>query len=239
MNKKVNGTAVFLFIMLLSVNYIRAQYVEATSINLNSRSQYGGDYPTDNSNYQNVLSIGGIGAETGLKIYKQDAGAQASFAGSQNYQDAYVFEMTDSNDNTVDGSVVYGATGKDDVFKHLFVIQGNGNVGIGMKFPTAKLSVNGKINAKEVQVTATGWPDYVFEPNYSLLSLHELETFINENQHLPEIPSAKEVGEKGISLAEMDAKLLKKIEELSLYVIELNRTIESQNNRIKELEIRK
>lgn len=216
----------------------QAQHVDATSINLNSRSQYGGDHPTDNSNYQNVLSIGGIGAEHGLKIYKQDAGTQASFAGPLAYYDAYVFEMTDANGSSPDGAIVFGGTGNDDVFENLMIIKGTGNVGIGTKSPTAKLSVNGKINAKEVQVTATGWPDYVFEVNYSLLTLYDLESFINENHHLPEIPSAVEVEENGISMADMDARLLKKIEELTLYVIQLNKRIELQNKRILELEIK-
>lgn len=225
-----------LFVVLGLIEKGNAQHVQATSINLNATAKYGGEYPTDNGNYQNVLSIGGVGAEHGLKIYKQSPGSQASFAGSQNYHDAYVFEMTDSNDDAVDGSIIYGATGKNDIFKHLMIVKGNGNIGIGTKSPTAKLSVNGKINAKEVQVTATGWPDYVFEANYSLMTLHDLELFISENQHLPEIPSAEEVEERGISMADMDARLLKKIEELTLYVIELNRTIEIQNNRIQELE---
>lgn len=71
--KNISSRLIIISILLIAaINEIKAQHVTATSINLNSRSQYGGDYPTDNGNYQNVLSIGGVGAESGLKIYKQD-----------------------------------------------------------------------------------------------------------------------------------------------------------------------
>lgn len=223
----------FMLVFVISLN---AQHIEATSINLNSTSQYGGDYPTKNSDYTNVLSIGGIGAESGLKIYKQYAGTKATFAGPRNYHDAYVFEMTDYNENNPDGAIVFGGTGKDHVFENIMMIKGNGNVGIGTKFPTSKLSVNGKIKAKEVQVVASGWPDYVFEPNYQLIDLKDLEEFISQNRHLPDVPSAQEVEEHGISMADMDARLLKKIEELTLYVIELNKIVAIQDEKIKELE---
>ncbi len=94
------------------------------------------------------------------------------------------------------------------------------------------LQVGGTIRAKEVKVE-TGWSDFVFEPDYELKPLGQIEDFINENGHLPDIPSAKEVEENGISLGEMDAKLLQKIEELTLYVIEQNRKLEMQSNELK------
>ncbi len=103
-----------------------------------------------------------------------------------------------------------------------------GNVGIGTTDPENKLDVNGTIRATEVKV-ATGWADFVFESDYNLNSLEEVNTYIQQNGHLPEIPTAKEVEENGISLGEMNAKLLQKIEELTLYTIE-------QEKRIKELE---
>lgn len=98
-----------------------------------------------------------------------------------------------------------------------------GNVGIGTTTPDPayKLSVDGKIRAKEITVEAT-WADFVFDDNYPLMPLHELEDFIQENKHLPEIPSEREVAEKGVQLGEMQAKFLQKIEELTLYVIALN-----------------
>ena len=89
-----------------------------------------------------------------------------------------------------------------------------------------KLKVYGKIISEEVRVQLKGaWPDYVFDNNYEKLSLNELEKFVKENKHLPNIPSAKEVEKEGHHLGEIQMKMLEKIEELSLYIIELNKKI--------------
>jgi hypothetical protein len=79
-------------------------------------------------------------------------------------------------------------------------------------------------------------PDYVFEKDYNLLPLSELETYINQNKHLPEVPSAKEMDANGLNLKEMNLILLKKVEELTLHLIEQNKVIAGQNERIKVLE---
>jgi hypothetical protein len=94
----------------------------------------------------------------------------------------------------------------------------NGNVGIGTTNPTEKLSVNGKIRAKEV-IVDTGWSDYVFAKDYKLASLSEVEQHIQQQGHLPGVPSAAEVAEKGVSVGDMQAVLLAKIEELTLHQI--------------------
>jgi hypothetical protein len=107
-----------------------------------------------------------------------------------------------------------------------------GNVGVGTTLTNNpngyKLGVNGKIGAKEVQVenTSATWADYVFEPDYDLPSLDEVERFIKTNKHLMDIPSAQAVAEHGHKLGEMDVLLLKKVEELTLYVIDLKKEIE-------------
>ncbi|WP_407427521.1 hypothetical protein [Arcticibacter sp.] len=112
-----------------------------------------------------------------------------------------------------------------------------GNVGIGTTDTRGyKLAVNGKVRAKEVKVEATNWPDYVFSSSHEKPSLKDLEVYINDNKHLPEIPSAKQVEDEGLSLGEMNALLLKKIEELTLYLIEQNKKSEKQERRIGELE---
>lgn len=115
---------------------------------------------------------------------------------------------------------------------------GNGNIGLGTLEPTEKLSVNGNIRAKEIKVDATNWPDYVFLPSYNNSSLSELELYIKDKGHLPQIPSAKEVEAEGINLSEMNALLLRKIEELTLHLIEQDKRSENQDSRIRELERR-
>ena len=88
-----------------------------------------------------------------------------------------------------------------------------------------QLLSNGILKAKEVQVTLSGWPDYVFSKDYNLLPLSEVEQFIAENHHLPDVPSAAEVEANGINIGEMNAILLKKVEELTLHIIQQEKKI--------------
>jgi hypothetical protein len=101
----------------------------------------------------------------------------------------------------------------------LFRIKGDGNIGIGTRSPDAKLAVNGIIHAKEIKVNLTNWPDYVFNSNYKLPKLSDIKNYIRLNQHLPGVPSEQDVAKNGIQLGEMNKLLVKKIEELTLYVI--------------------
>lgn len=115
---------------------------------------------------------------------------------------------------------------------------GNGLLSSSSHFSTYKLSVNGKIVCKEVAVTVSDWSDFVFEDNYDLMSLSDLESYIYLNNHLPDVPSEKEVIEQGINLGEMDAILLQKIEELILYVIELKKENEDMKKELLQLQIK-
>lgn len=116
-------------------------------------------------------------------------------------------------------------------------INSNGNVGIGTTTTgTHRLAVEGSIGAREIKVEASGWSDFVFENDYELRTLEEVEEHIAEKGHLPEIPSEAEVTENGINLGEMNAKLLQKIEELTLYLIEQNKQNQAQQARIEKLE---
>lgn len=112
------------------------------------------------------------------------------------------------------------------------------NIGIGTTVTHGnRLAVAGNILAEKVKVKLqANWPDYVFEPTYQLPSLQELEAYVKKHQHLPDVPSAKEVAEKGLDLGDTQAILLKKIEELTLIVIEQNKKLESQESRLKLLE---
>jgi predicted nuclease with TOPRIM domain len=99
------------------------------------------------------------------------------------------------------------------------------------------LAVNGTITTKEVVVTNTGWSDYVFAPDYHLQPLNEVGAYVKEHHHLPEIPSEAEVKEKGVSLGDMQAKLLAKVEELTLHMIqadERNTRLEQQNRELRD-----
>lgn len=113
----------------------------------------------------------------------------------------------------------------------------SGNVGLGVSpLSTYKLAIAGKAIAEEVVVQSKSlWPDYVFEEHYQLQPLSDLEAFFKKHKHLPDVPTATEVAQNGLKLGEMDALLLKKIEELTLYVIELKKENEQQEALIQEL----
>ncbi|WP_442845071.1 hypothetical protein [Leeuwenhoekiella sp. H156] len=106
----------------------------------------------------------------------------------------------------------------------------NGSLGIGTSTPDERLTVKGKIHSQEIKVDLSiPAPDYVFDASYSLRPLDEVKSYIEENKHLPEIPSASEFESDGITVGEMNMLLLKKIEELTLYILD-------QEERIKTLE---
>ncbi|WP_419869032.1 hypothetical protein [Chryseobacterium sp. CT-SW4] len=155
------------------------------------------------------------------------------------YQDAAGLNLTSVSINdplyNLPKGTYYGSTDITGKTSNFAAID-NGNVGIGISNPTNKLDVNGIVHAKEVKVDLQNWPDYVFKNNYTLNSLEDIEKYIAENGHLPNIPSAKEVEENGIGLGQMNAKLLEKIEELTLYSIEQNKQLKGQSEKIEKLE---
>jgi hypothetical protein len=185
------------------------------------------------------LGIGTQNPEAGVDI-SREAGdfLRFSYGNTGNYWmgiQSYLVEA---------GNIGYKyRTTNDGVTIDAMVITGDGRMGIGTTNPAHKLAVNGTIKAKEIIVETTGWSDYVFADDYTLAPLTEVEAHIKEHKHLPGIPSASQVAEQGVSVGEMQAKLLAKIEELTLHQIaqekrarEQETRLTNQNTRIEALE---
>jgi len=158
--------------------------------------------------------------------FNNSANAETSFIGQYTddlwgiFGNAWQFAV-----NRNDGTVYLGSNNLD---------AENLNIGTGYK-----LRVFGKMIAEEVRVQLkTAWPDYVFSKNYQLRSLPETEKYIAENNHLPNMPAASEVEKNGIALGDMQTKMMEKIEELTLYIIEQDKRImrleasANQNNKV-------
>ncbi|TND08256.1 MAG: hypothetical protein FD123_2511 [Bacteroidetes bacterium] len=188
-----------------------------------------------------IFGASGIGANAVLGI----ASGVSSY--SQNAQPGDVVfgpkggasrDLILSVQNFNQGSIRFktGTTGLD---VERMTIRHDGNVGIGVSNPQNKLEVCGLVRAKEV-IVETMWCDFVFEKSYRLRPLSEVEAFIAANKHLPEIPSAKDVETNGVKIGEVHARLLQKVEELTLYMIEADKQIkalQAENEKIKtELE---
>jgi hypothetical protein len=139
----------------------------------------------------------------------------------------------------VGGSNSYATFGVVDdagVENGIHIQRSSGNVGIGTTVPKAKLAVNGDLFAKKIKVTTTDWPDFVFHDNYKLPALQEIEKYIVKHKHLPDIPSAKEVEMDGVDLGEINKKLLQKIEELTLHLIQQQKDLEELKDWKKKIE---
>jgi len=117
-----------------------------------------------------------------------------------------------------------------------FIIRGDGNVGISVANPTVRLDVGGTIRAQEVKVCINQGCDFVFSKDYKLMPLDDLEKFVSTKQHLPEIAPEKDMIANGLEMKEFQLKLLQKTEEMTLYIINLNKKIKEQDQKIRSLE---
>jgi hypothetical protein len=188
-----------------------------------------------NGNVSMVATSGSTGIGIKDPLFKLNVAEDLSMSGDIDVGQIGISGSTDNAKRMVMGYDVNGAGFgyiKAGWYQHQWTnlsLQPNGgNVGIGTTSPSEKLSINGKIRAHEIKVETANWPDYVFTKNYHLPTLQETEKHIKEKRHLPGIPSAEEVKANGIDLGEMNAKLLQKIEELTLHLIEMNKKAEHQ-----------
>jgi hypothetical protein len=182
---------------------------------------------------QSSIAIGSYATADGQNAVAEGTWVSSTANGAMTFGAGY--DATNVLTNNVTNGIMFGTRSN---LPTMFIapatgINTTGGVGIGTTYVPGgyKLSVNGKIIAEEVRVELrANWPDYVFEKDYDLQSLPELETYIAQHGHLPNIPAAAEVAKEGIALGEMNAKLLQKIEELTLHLI-------AQDKRLKALEI--
>jgi len=109
------------------------------------------------------------------------------------------------------------------------------NIGLSAGATGYDLAVDGKAICEELTVKLSGsWPDYVFEKDYDLMPLEELEENLNKNKHLPNIPSAKTIAENGLHVGEMQKNIVKQVEEMTLHLIEQNKTLKQQKDLLQQ-----
>lgn len=179
----------------------------------------------------------GIGTETPqakLHIVNGDLLLQNQSSG---YPILWLKDVSGANNIRVDYNSIIGAGGNLTIRSQnaLVLNDAGGNVGIGTNSPNEKLTVNGTIYGKEVKVDlSVPGPDYVFEESYDLPTLEEIKTYIDAHKHLPDVPSANEMKADGIKLAEMNMILLKKVEELTLYIMQQQQEIEKLKKTVYE-----
>jgi hypothetical protein len=178
------------------------------------------------SNETGFVGVGTI--NPGAKLVVSDGGTIGFEFAPNNSTNSALMEAYDRSSNTYKNLRILSA--------NTFLNDLGGNVGIGTTNPQHKLAVNGTIKAKEIIVETTGWSDYVFASNYRLAPLSEVEAHIAEKKHLPGMPSVAEVTENGVNVAQVQAALLAKVEELTLHLIAQEKSLcelKAENDSLK------
>lgn len=171
-----------------------------------------------------ILFQGAISGSDELSIYR--------FNRANNISDLR-FNIGDDYGSGDDRFVIGTTNWKDSKYYVHMVVGADGKVGIGEEnLGEERLAVNGSIRAKEIRVDNGTWADFVFDDQYKLTSLYDLEKYIKANRHLPEIPSNAEVKQNGFVLGEMNKLLLQKIEELTLHMINQQKQIDALQKRV-------
>ncbi len=194
----------------------------------------------DNQSYKAIdvdgrFQVAGDGLITSTKGLKLVTGSSANYpikiipeGVSDTGTSSYEFSVSKTGDVQAEGEI--RAEGMIKSYSGIEVVDANNN----RQF---KIASDGHVTAREIKVTLAPIPDYVFEPDYPLLTLKELDTYLKENKHLPNIPSAKEIEANGIGLGDLQVRELEKIEELTLYILQLNERLEKlekENAELKE-----
>jgi hypothetical protein len=195
-------------------------------------------FSINNAEAMRINTDGNIGIGTAAPANKLQVGTNpAGFGGNDLVVSNSNGSFAIHNDNTMTYMVtnarnmLIGANGVDALF-----IKADGKIGIGTTNPQAKLAVNGDVYAKKIKVTQTGWSDFVFEVDYKLRPLSEVESFIKQHKHLPEVPSADEVAKNDLDLGQMNKILLMKVEELTLYLLKMEKENQEVKARLNALE---
>jgi len=166
--------------------------------------------------WRNVIGVPGIGNYSSNITIAPWYDSSGNLNHQLNFNDGGIFYRTGSHDATAWN-----------VWKKIMIVNADGSV-------PDKLVVGGTIYTREVKVEVNAGADHVFKPDYDLKPLNEVEAFIRENNHLPEIASEKQMQQEGLNVNEFQIKLLQKIEELTLYVIELKKENEIQQTQIEQ-----